>query len=63
MIPGDRIEARVLACDIEEVLKWEILNSLKWYRMALYKATQENERLEKSISAERWKTAICTGSY
>ena len=49
--------------DIAKELKWDIINSLKWYRMSLYKATQDNARLQESLSKERWKTAICTGSY
>lgn len=63
MQPSDRVEARVLASDIPDELKWDILNSIKWYRRVLYDSIKEKERLEKALSDERWKTAICTGSY
>ena len=56
MKPGDRLEARVMHADMPETLKWDILNSLKWYRQALYSARQETNKLEHKAYLDSWKT-------
>ena len=56
MKPDDRLEARIMQSNIPETLKWDILNSLKWYRQALYSARQDNLNLRNKVYLDSWKT-------
>ena len=63
MNPEDRLDARINSSALEQELKDEIISRLNLYRKALYDARTESRNINKQLSDERWKTAVCNGHH